>query len=283
MAMFLSQEMCSQDNHIKQQHFKEKETKYAILIQIPFCPSIVSEHVIWRINQLYNQLKVCLMEIPKIAPNNASVPCFRISLFCQCLCPLLAWSEKCAMHRDSYKSSALLLSSLSGPKRIQAKKVSLFSPQGQFLWVKFFKLLLFLAALAALYLTLVSELVTGCHFRILTQGVTFETGDPSDIWSEWCPDKKTKRQMDTKTKRQKRQKKRQKKTKRQRDKKTKKTKIQKKRQRDENTKRQKDSWQRPKRQFNIVTSGQFRTLAMFYKHLGNVHSIFIITVINSWI
>ena len=46
MAMFLSQEMCSQDNHIKQQHFKEKETKYAILIQIPFCPSIVSEHVI---------------------------------------------------------------------------------------------------------------------------------------------------------------------------------------------------------------------------------------------
>ena len=40
----------------------------------------------------------------------------------------------------------------------------------------------FLAALAALYLTLVSEsvsqwLVTGCHFRILTQRVTFETLD----------------------------------------------------------------------------------------------------------
>ena len=33
----------------------------------------------------------------------------------------------------------------------------------------------FLAALAALYLTLVSESVTGCHFRILTQRVTFET------------------------------------------------------------------------------------------------------------
>ena len=33
-----------------------------------------------------------------------------------------------------------------------------------------------------------------CHFRILTQRVTFETSDPSDIWSEWCQDKKTKRQ-----------------------------------------------------------------------------------------
>ena len=43
---------------------------------------------------------------------------------------------------------------------------------------------LYLAALAALYLTLVSECVGGdCHFRILTQGVTFETSDPSDIWS----------------------------------------------------------------------------------------------------
>ena len=27
--------------------------------------------------------------------------------------------------------------------------------------------------------------VTECHFRILTQRVTFETSDPSDIWSEW--------------------------------------------------------------------------------------------------
>ena len=33
----------------------------------------------------------------------------------------------------------------------------------------------FLAALAALYLTLVSQSVGGCHFRILTQRVTFET------------------------------------------------------------------------------------------------------------
>ena len=49
----------------------------------------------------------------------------------------------------------------------------------------------FLAALAALYLTLVSESVTGCHFRILTQIVTFDTSNPSDISSEWCLDKKT--------------------------------------------------------------------------------------------
>ena len=44
----------------------------------------------------------------------------------------------------------------------------------------------FLAALAALYLTLVSEWVsesvTDRHFRILTQIVTFETWHPSDIW-----------------------------------------------------------------------------------------------------
>ena len=44
---------------------------------------------------------------------------------------------------------------------------------------------LFLAALAALYLTLVSESVTHslteCYFWILTQRVTFDTWDPSDI------------------------------------------------------------------------------------------------------
>ena len=54
---------------------------------------------------------------------------------------------------------------------------------------------MFLAALAALYLTLVSQWlgdwVTGCHFRISTQRVTFETWDPSDIWSECYPDKNT--------------------------------------------------------------------------------------------
>ena len=42
-------------------------------------------------------------------------------------------------------------------------------------------LIQFLTALAALYLTLVSESVRECYFRILTQRVTFETCDPSDI------------------------------------------------------------------------------------------------------
>ena len=57
-------------------------------------------------------------------------------------------------------------------------------------------------------------------------------------------DKKTKRQKDKRTRRQK-------------DKKTR-------RQEDKKTKRQKDKRQRPKKEFNIATSGQFRTLAMFY-------------------
>ena len=90
--------------------------------------------------------------------------------------------------------------------------------------------LLFLAALAALYLTLVTDSVSECHFRISTQGVTFEAWDPSDLWSEWCLDKMTKIQKDKKTKRQK----------------------------DKKTKRQ-----IPNRELNIATSGQFRTLAMF--------------------
>ena len=63
----------------------------------------------------------------------------------------------------------------------------------------------------------------------------------------------TKRQKGEKTKRQK-----YKKTKRQN--KYKKSK----RQKYKKTKRQKDKSQRPKREFIIVTSGQFRTLAMFF-------------------
>ena len=58
----------------------------------------------------------------------------------------------------------------------------------------------FLAALAALYPTLVSQSLSGCHFRISTQKVTFETWNPSDIWLEWYLDKKTIRQNDKKTK-----------------------------------------------------------------------------------
>ena len=46
--------------------------------------------------------------------------------------------------------------------------------------------------------------LSDCQFRILTQGVTFETWDPSDSWSGWCQDNKTKK--DKKTKMKKRQK-----------------------------------------------------------------------------
>ena len=74
----------------------------------------------------------------------------------------------------------------------------------------------------------VGHRLTDCHFRIWTQRVTYETWDPSDNWSEWWLDK------------------------RQKDKKTKKDK------KDKMTKRQ-----RQKREFNNVTSGQFRTHAMF--------------------
>ena len=59
-------------------------------------------------------------------------------------------------------------------------------------------------------------------------------------------------QLGVQTKRQKRQK-------RQKDKKTKRQK----RQKGKKTKIQKDKRQTPKREFNILTSGQFRTLAMF--------------------
>ena len=41
--------------------------------------------------------------------------------------------------------------------------------------VRYFPTLPFLAALAALYLTLVTHWVGGCHFRISTQRVTFKT------------------------------------------------------------------------------------------------------------
>ena len=73
---------------------------------------------------------------------------------------------------------------------------------------------------------------------------------------------KTRRQKDNMTKRQ-----IYKKTKRQKDKQTKRQKWQK----DKNTKRQKDKKdkrQRANREFNIVTSGQFRTLAMFKSYMG---------------
>ena len=119
----------------------------------------------------------------------------------------------------------------------------------------------FLAALAALYLTLVSHSVSQCHFRILKQRVSYETWDPSDILSECCQDKKTKRQKDKKDKKTKRQedkKKRQKDNNKKEEKKDNKTTTKKKKK-----KRQKDKRRRPKREFNIATSGQFCTLPMF--------------------
>ena len=67
---------------------------------------------------------------------------------------------------------------------------------------------------------------------------TLQTFDRSDVW----------------TKRQQRKIQKDKKTK---DKKTTKEK-------DKTTKRQKDKRQSPKRVFNIATSGQFRTIAMFF-------------------
>ena len=79
----------------------------------------------------------------------------------------------------------------------------------------------------------VSEWVTECHFRISTQRVTFETWDPSDIWSEWCLDKKTERQKNKKKK--------DKKTKRHKGKKTN-------RQIDKNTKRQIDKKEEEKKE-----------------------------------
>ena len=87
------------------------------------------------------------------------------------------------------------------------------------------------------------------------------------------------RQIDKRTKRQKRQQKKtnktkdkNKQTKNKQDKKTKRHKDKKaKSQKDIKTERQKDKRQRQeKKYFNIVTSGQFRTLAMFSSKVGLV-------------
>ena len=66
-------------------------------------------------------------------------------------------------------------------------------------------------------------------------------------------------QIDVREKGRKTKTQKEKKTKRQNDKMTKKAK----RQKDKKTKRQKDKGQRPKREFDIATSGQFHTHAMF--------------------
>ena len=52
-----------------------------------------------------------------------------------------------------------------------------------------------LAALAALYLTLVF-VVAKCHFRNSTQIVTFETREPSNIWLGWWTEKKVEKKVE---------------------------------------------------------------------------------------
>ena len=91
----------------------------------------------------------------------------------------------------------------------------------------------FLAAMAALYLTLVSHWVPLKNFG--HKRWLFQTWDPlRDLISmmSWQNDKMTKRKTDKKNKRKR-------------------------------TKRQKDKRQRPKREFTFFTPGQFCTLAMF--------------------
>ena len=96
--------------------------------------------------------------------------------------------------------------------------------------------LVFLAGLAALYLPLI---VTHCHLRIQTQRVTFDHWERTKIQKV----EKAKRQKDKLRKRQK-------------DRKTE-------RQKDRKTERQKYKDQTA-REFNILMSGQFHTLAMLF-------------------
>ena len=118
----------------------------------------------------------------------------------------------------------------------------------------------FSAALAALYLTLVSQWVTATlEFK------TFETWEPSDIWSAWYLDKMTKKDKKYKKTEGQNYKKNGKKTTWQKRQNDKTAKIRK----DHMTKRQKGEKiktkrQRPKGEFNSVTSRQFCTLAMLF-------------------
>ena len=77
-----------------------------------------------------------------------------------------------------------------------------------------------------------AEWVTNSRFAIWTQRETFETSDPSDIWSGWCLDKKAERQKEKEKRKRK--------------------------------KTNKKDTKRPKRDVNIVTSGQFPSLPMLF-------------------
>ena len=110
----------------------------------------------------------------------------------------------------------------------------------------------------------------------------FENSDPSDIWLEWCLDKKTKRQWrqgrqkdnednkTTKTRRQqrqqgqRRQQRQQGQQRQQRQQDNKYIKENKDNKDNEDNEDKKTRRQKPKREFDIVTTGQFRTLAMFF-------------------
>ena len=110
--MFLPQDMFSRDNRIKQNFGEKNLQSFQTLFH---CPSIVSEQLFWIINQFW-PIESLPDEIPKIAPNNASVPCFRL-----CLLPVfvpLAWAEKIL---QILCNSALELSLPSGPKSYQTE------------------------------------------------------------------------------------------------------------------------------------------------------------------
>ena len=124
----------------------------------------------------------------------------------------------------------------------------------------------------------VSHWVSHCHLRIFTQIVTFETWDPSDIWSDKKGKKKKKKKKRTKnTKKNTKEKKnewdkRDKNAERQKDKKTKKQKTEKLKRQKRQPGQPRTKRQKRKGEFNIVMSGQFRTLAMFFRTKVNVGS-----------
>ena len=108
--------------------------------------------------------------------------------------------------------------------------------------------------------------VSQCHFRISTQRVTFETWDSLDIWLEWCLHKNTKRRKKTRKKQKRQQQKKQKREKKQSKRKRLKYKklIYEKMNKWNNVKTKRQIDKETTWEFNIVMSGQFCTLAMFF-------------------
>ena len=92
--------------------------------------------------------------------------------------------------KSNYFNRAVNLSISLTTSKDPFQNVQLTSSQWREVFFRETQLYLFLAALAALYLPVVSDR----HFSISTQKITFLPWDPSDILSEWQKDKKTKRQ-----------------------------------------------------------------------------------------